>query len=108
MGAMRESSSMWARICFAPSAQLIPTLSSGASETEIQKASMVGPESVRPLRSTMVTEAMQRQAFARVLEILLGGKERGFAVERVEDGFHQKQVNAALHETPDLLVVGVS
>ena len=58
MGAILESSSMCARICFAPSAQLIPTLSSGACETEIQKASTVWPDSVRPLRSTMVTEAI--------------------------------------------------
>ena len=46
------------RICFAPSAQFMPTASSGMCETEIQNASTVWPESVRPLRSTMVTETI--------------------------------------------------
>ena len=52
--------------------------------------------------------SQQGQAFSRVLEILLGGKQRGFAVQRVEDGLHQQQVNAAVHEAADLLVVGVA
>ncbi len=58
IGASRESSSRNGRICLAPSAQFIPTLKSGMCETEIQKASTVWPESVRPLRSTMVTETI--------------------------------------------------
>ncbi len=52
--------------------------------------------------------SQQRQAFSRVLEILLSGKERGLAVQRVEDGLHQQQVNAAVHEAANLFVVGVA
>ena len=58
-GAIRASSSRNGLICFAPSAQLMPTLSSPAWETEFQKASTVWPDSVRPLWSTMVTESMR-------------------------------------------------
>ena len=49
---------MYGRISFGPSAQLMPTESSGACETEIQKASTVWPERLRPERSVIVTEAM--------------------------------------------------
>ena len=55
----------------------------------------------------MVTDAIRGKAFTRVFEILLGGEERGFAVERVKDRLHQQQVHAAVHEAADLLVVGV-
>ena len=64
IGARRESSSRNGRICLAPSAQFMPTLSSGMCETEIQNASTVWPESVRPLRSTMVTETITGHAVA--------------------------------------------
>ena len=55
-GARPESSSMYGRISAAPSAQLIPMANGFACATEFQKASTVWPESVRPLRSTIVTE----------------------------------------------------
>ena len=57
-GAICDSSSMYGRICFAPRAQLIPTLNRGRCEMEFQKASTVCPESVRPLRSVIVTETI--------------------------------------------------
>ena len=40
----------------APSAQLRPTLNGRTCAMEIQKASTVCPDSVRPLRSVMVTD----------------------------------------------------
>ena len=54
--ASRESSSTCGRISFAPSEQLTPTISGFASAIEFQNASTVWPESVRPERSTIVTE----------------------------------------------------
>ena len=57
-GAMRESSSRCGRISFGPRAQLMPTERSGAWETEIQKASTVWPERLRPERSVIVTDAI--------------------------------------------------
>ena len=56
MPASRDSSATCGRISFAPSEQLTPTISGFASATEFQKASTVWPESVRPERSTIVTE----------------------------------------------------
>jgi hypothetical protein len=53
---MRASSSRWGAISVAPSEQLRPTLKGLACSTEIQKASRVWPESVRPERSTIVPE----------------------------------------------------
>ena len=44
------------RICWAPSAQLIPTVIGLACATLIQNASTVCPLSVRPLWSVIVTE----------------------------------------------------
>jgi len=58
-GAMRASVSRCGRISAAPSAQLMPTDSGSAWATEIQKASIVWPESVRPLRSVIVTDSMR-------------------------------------------------
>ena len=40
----------------APSAQLMPTLNGRACAIETQNASIVWPDSVRPLRSVIVTE----------------------------------------------------
>ncbi len=57
-GASFDSSSTCARISSAPSAQLMPTASSGAWEIEFQHASTVCPLSVRPEASVMVIEAM--------------------------------------------------
>ncbi len=47
---------MYGRISVAPSEQLTPTIRGSACSIEVQNASIVWPESVRPLRSTMVTE----------------------------------------------------
>jgi hypothetical protein len=49
---------MCGRISEAPSAQLTPTLSSGAWEMEFQQASTVWPDNVRPEASVMVMEAI--------------------------------------------------
>ncbi len=53
---MRDSSSIWARISLAPSAQFSPMEKGWACRTEFQNASGVWPESVRPDRSVMVPE----------------------------------------------------
>ena len=55
-GATRESSCTYCRSACAPSAQLSPTLSGRPCATEFQNASVVCPESVRPLASTIVPE----------------------------------------------------
>ena len=47
------------RICSAPSAQFVPTLNGRACSIEIQNASSVWPESVRPLWSVIVTEIIR-------------------------------------------------
>ena len=47
---------MCGRISCAPSAQFMPTTIGWACRTEFQNASIVCPDSVRPLRSTIVTE----------------------------------------------------
>ncbi len=57
-GARPDSSSTYGRISFAPSAQLIPTESSGTCAIEFQNASTIWPESVRPDLSVIVTETM--------------------------------------------------
>ena len=56
VSASRESSATCGRISFAPSEQLMPTISGCACSIEFQNASSVWPESVRPERSTIVTE----------------------------------------------------
>ena len=55
-GAIAASSARKGRISRPPSEQLRPTESGFAWATETQKASIVWPESVRPLLSVMVTE----------------------------------------------------
>ena len=57
--ATRASSARYGRMSRAPSAQLIPTEKGRACATETWNASMVCPESVRPLRSVMVTESIR-------------------------------------------------
>ena len=86
---------MYGRISRAPSAQLMPTLNGCACATEVQNASTVWPESVRPLRSVIVTEIHQRQRAARTST---RGDERGFGVERVEDRLDQQEVDAAVDQ----------
>ena len=54
--AARESDSITGRISRAPTEQLTPTISGRACSIEIQKASTVCPERLRPLRSIAVNE----------------------------------------------------
>ena len=83
----------------------MPTLSRAMCETEIQNASMVWPESVRPLRSTMVTETISGRRFPVVFKILFGGKQRCFAIQRVENRLDEQNIDAALDEAANLFVV---
>ena len=53
---MRARSSTKGRISVAPSEQLTPTTSGSACSIEVQNASTVWPERLRPLRSTAVKE----------------------------------------------------
>ncbi len=53
---MRPISAICARISFAPSAQLRPTVTGFAWRTEFQNAPGVCPDSRRPERSVMVPE----------------------------------------------------
>jgi hypothetical protein len=53
---MRAISAMWARISWAPSAQLSPIENGVACRTEFQKPAGVWPESSRPERSVIVPE----------------------------------------------------
>src|SRR4051794_14636164 len=57
-GANPDNSSTKERICFAPNAQLIPILRSGKCDTDIQYASTVCPERVRPLLSVIVKDTI--------------------------------------------------
>ena len=54
----RESSWTYCRSALAPRAQLSPTVRGRLCATEFQNASVVWPESVRPLASVMVPEIM--------------------------------------------------
>ena len=56
MSATWLSAATCGRISFAPSEQLTPTIRGFACSTAAQNASIVWPESVRPERSTIVTE----------------------------------------------------
>ena len=83
----------------------MPTLSRSMCETEIQNASTVWPESVRPLWSTMVTETMTGTRCPEASKYSSMAKERGLGVERVENRFEQQQVGAAFDQAARLLVV---
>ena len=60
----RASSARYGRMSRAPSAQLMPTLNGRACAIEVQNASIVWPDSVRPLRSVIVTEIISGSADA--------------------------------------------
>ena len=70
IGAIRASSSMYGRISFAPNAQLIPTLSSGACEMEFHAASTVWPDSVRPEASVIVSDAISPARSTAIVVLL--------------------------------------
>ena len=65
-----------------------------ACSIEVQNASTVWPDSVRPLRSTTVSETTSGSCGRDIL----GGHDRGLRVQRVEDRLDQQQVDAALGE----------
>ena len=66
----------------------------------------VCPDSVRPLRSVIVTETITRQRDAASPRRLLDRDERGLEVQRVEDRLGQQDVDAAVDQAAHLLVVG--
>ncbi len=76
----------------APSAQLMPTLNGRACAIETQNASIVWPDSVRPLLSVTVTEIISGSRDALLLEDLLDRDDAGLGVERVEDRLEEQQV----------------
>ena len=55
-GATRDIAAMYGLISVAPSEQLMPAANGSACSIEVQKASTVWPDRLRPLRSTIVTE----------------------------------------------------
>ena len=69
------------------------------------KAASVWPESVRPLRSVMVTETITGSLIRRFGEQVVDGEQAGLEVERVEDGFGQEDIGPAVDEGLGLLVV---
>ena len=87
----------------------MPTLSKSMCETEIQNASTVWPESVRPLWSTMVTDTMMgtRCPEASKYSSMAIAKRR-FGVQRVEDRLDQQEIGAAFDEAARLLVVDLA
>ena len=87
---------MYGRISVAPSEQLTPAANGSACSTEVQKASTVWPDRLRPLRSTMVTETKSGSSGATSFD----RRDRGLAVERVEDGLDQQEVGAAVAAAP--------
>ena len=80
----------------APSAQLMPTLNGRACAIETQNASIVCPDSVRPLRSVIVTEIISGSRTPVLLEHLFDRDDAGLRVQRVDDGLEQQQVAAAV------------
>ncbi len=95
---MPDSSWRYGRSCFAPSAQLRPTLSGRAWRTLSQNASTVWPDSVRPDASVMVPLIDHRHPEAQLVEQRLDGEDGGLGVEGVEDGLDEQDVRAALDQ----------
>ena len=78
----------------APSAQLMPTLNGFACAIDTQNASIVWPDSVRPLRSVTVTEIISgsRTPFSSNTSSI--ATIAGLGVERVEDRLEQEQIGS--------------
>ena len=93
----------------APSAQLMPTENGLACAIDTQNASIVWPDSVRPLRSVTVTEIITSGRDVGIrdsgFEDLLDRDQRRLGVERVEDRLDQEQIDAAVDQPADLLGV---
>ena len=81
----------------------MPTTTGSACSIEVQNASTVWPERVRPLRSTTVTLIQSGRLGRRRLR----RGHRGLRVQRVEDRLDQQQVDPAILERAHLLGVGL-
>ena len=81
-------------------------MSGRAWATEFQKASVVWPESVRPLASVIVPEIMTGTRRPRGCEVRIDGEQRGLGIEGVEDGLDQQEVGSPVQQPPDRLAVG--
>ena len=95
---------MYGRICSGPSAQLMPTLSRSAWAIEVQKASTVWADSVRP-PSKDGERGHHRQPHVVICEVLVDGEQAGLEHQRVERGLRQQDVDARLDQRRHLLVV---
>ncbi len=102
MDATPASPSRKGRISVAPSEQFTPTMNGSACSTEIQNASDVWPERLRPLRSIAVNESHSGSSGATACAATIAA----FAFKRVEDRLDEKEVDAAVAERADLLLVG--
>ncbi len=95
----------------APSAQLMPTLNGLAWAIDTQNASIVWPDSVRPLRSVIVTEIIsgsRRVGVRRSSNTSSIATIAGLGVQRVDDRLEQQQVAAAVDQPAHLLLEGVA
>jgi hypothetical protein len=102
VSANRASSATCGRISSAPSEQFTPTTSGCACSIERQNASDRLPAQGPPAQVDDRHRDPQRQ----VRRHLAGRRDRGLAVQRVEDGLDQQQVDPALSQRGDLLRVG--
>ena len=84
----------------------MPTLSRSACSIEARKAASVWPESVRPLRSVIVTETITGSLIRRFAKQVVDGEQAGLEVERVENGLGQEDVGAAVDQGLGLFVIG--
>ncbi len=84
----------------------MPMLSSSLCEIEFQYASTVWPDKVRPLRSVMVNETITGTRRPGVLEVFVDGEQGRLGVQRVEDGFQQQKIHAAVQQPARLLGIG--
>ena len=105
---MRASSATYGRMSRAPSAQLMPTLNGRACAIDTQNASIVWPDSVRPLRSVIVAEIIsgRRTPFSSNTSSI--ATMPGLGVQRVDDRLEQQQVAAAVDQAAHLLLVGLA
>ena len=70
---------------------------------ELKNASTVWPDSVRPERSGIVTDAITGTRRTPCVEQLVERVQRRLAVERVDVGLGQQQIDAALDQRARLL-----
>ena len=85
----------------------MPTLSGCACLIDIQNASSVWPDSVRPLLSVTVTEMRIGQPDAASRECLLARDNRRLRIQRVEDRLDQDEVGPAVDESERLVDVRI-